>query len=152
MLICCVVGQGGRKKRNQGAPFVCDQELKKGNLALAKNHERGLPVRVIRGHMGGSGSNGPGFLGYSYDGLYTIVSYEFSEGMNGFKVFKYTMERLEGQPPIPPCIPGCTSHHWNTARRAIAALPLQAVDPTVDVKPICMQVMEPPVEMKQICI
>lgn len=151
MLVCYAVGQGGRKKRNQQAPFVCDQELKKGNLALAKNYERKLPVRVIRGHMGTS-SSGPGFLGYSYDGLYSIVSYEFSDGINGFKVYKYTMERLEDQPPIPPCITGCTSHPWNTARGAMAALPLQVVDPTVDVKPICMQVMDPPVEIKQICI
>lgn len=145
------VGQGGRKKRNQQAPFVCDQELKKGNLALAKNYERKLPVRVIRGHMG-AGNSGPGLLGYSYDGLYMISSYEFSDGINGYKVFKYHMERLEDQPPIPPCIAGCTAHAWNTSRGAMAAKPLQVKDPNEDVKPVFLQVIDPPVEIKQICI
>lgn len=138
--------------------------LKRGNLALAKNFERKLPVRVIRGHMGSN--HGPGsFLGYSYDGLYMISSYELTTGISGFKVYRYTMERLEDQPPIPPCIPGCAAHGWNTARKAMRAVPLQAKDPTQqepqDVKPaICMApppqvVMDPPPhvpEMKQICI
>jgi len=139
---------------------VSDQKLTKGNLALVKNFERKLPVRVIRGHFG-VGPNG--FLGYSYDGLYTISEYELGDGINGFKVFKYLMERLEDQPPIPPCIAGCTAHAWNTLRKAPANVaPLQAMDPDVDVKPICMQdppvdvkpifMQEPPVEMKQICI
>ncbi|KAG0614600.1 hypothetical protein M758_6G189400 [Ceratodon purpureus] len=133
-------GQGGRKKRNQGAPFVCDQELKKGNLALAKNYERKLPVRVIRGHSV-LGNSGPGVLGYTYDGLYMITNYEFSVGLNGFKVYKFSMERLEGQPPIPPCIGGCTAHAWNTARGALGALPLQVMDPgpvEEDVKQLCI--------------
>lgn len=160
------VGQGGWKgryqKRNQGAPvIVCDQELKKGNLALAKNHARNVPVRVIRGHRLSAA-----FLGYSYDGLYSIVSYEFSEGINGFKVYKYTMARVEGQPPIPPCIKGCTSHPWNTASSTPS--PLQAVDhvkpnlfqlemkpvfmetPVTEMKPMFMQgLREPRVEVKQ---
>lgn len=131
-------GQGGRKKRNQGAPFVRDQELKKGNLALAINYERKLPVRVIRGHSI-LGNSGPGVLGYTYDGLYMITNYEFSLGFNGFNVYKYSLERLEDQPPIPPCIADCTAHEWNKARGALRALPLQIMDPPVeeDVKQLC---------------
>ena len=119
---------------------MCDQELKKGNLALAKNHERKLPVRVIRGHSI-LGNSGPGVVGYTYDGLYMITNYEFSLGLNGFNVYKYSLERLAGQSPIPPCIAGCTAHEWNKARGAMGALPLQVIDP-------------PPVEedVKQLCI
>lgn len=127
MCICCVVGHGGRKKHNQAAPVVCDQVLKKGNLALYNNYERKLPVRVIRGHSV-LGSNGPGLLGYTYDGLYRITGCKFNLGLDGFKVFKYSLQRLEDQLPIPPCIAGCTAHEWNNAR-APGAVPLQQMDP-----------------------
>uniref|UniRef100_A0A7I4D1Z7 YDG domain-containing protein n=1 Tax=Physcomitrium patens TaxID=3218 RepID=A0A7I4D1Z7_PHYPA len=133
-------GQGGRLKRNQGAPFVCDQKLTKGNLALATNHDRKLPVRVIRGHSDLTNKS-TSLLGYTYDGLYVITQYEYSTGMNGFKVYKFTMQRLDGQPPIPPCLPGCTAHSWNDAKGALSAQPLQVVAPVpmdeVDVKQIC---------------
>lgn len=121
---------------------MCDQELKRGNLALTQNYERQLPIRVIRGHMGIS-SSGPKFLGYSYDGLYMITSYEFSDGISGFKMYKFNMERLENQPAIPRCIPGCTVHDWNTAREPLVAQPRQVMDPINNVKPECMQVVDP---------
>lgn len=112
MWICYVLGHGGCKKWNQGAEY--DQKLKKGNLALAKSWEHKMPVRVIRGHQSNTRAFGPGFLGYSYDGLYTVESFELTQGPNGYKVYKYTMMRLENQPPIAPCMAGCTSHRWNT--------------------------------------
>lgn len=96
---------------------------------MAKNHERDLPVRVIRGHELVERDE---TRGYSYDGRYRVVSYELSDSIKGFKVYKYTMARIENQPPIPPCITGCTSHLCNTAQRAMAAVPLQGVDPNVE--------------------
>lgn len=118
---------------------MCDQELKKGNLALVKNYERKLPVRVIRGHSI-LGNNGPGVQGYTYDGLYTITNYEFSVGMTGFNVYKFSLERLEGQPPIPPCIGDCTAHEWNNVQEALEAVPLKVMAPHVeeDVKQLCV--------------
>ncbi|KAG0601171.1 hypothetical protein M758_11G089600 [Ceratodon purpureus] len=120
-------GQGGRKKHSQASPVVNDQVLKKGNLALSNNRDRKLPVRVIRGHSA-LGSTGAKLLGYTYDGLYRITGYSFSLGLEGFKVYKYSLQRLEDQPPIPPCIPGCTAHEWNNTI-ATGAVPLQEMDP-----------------------
>src|SRR5262245_11113972 len=56
-------GHGGNDP-NTGAQ-VADQVLERGNAALALNHARGLPVRVIRGASGD-----PTFspaTGYRYD-------------------------------------------------------------------------------------
>src|SRR5262245_57814287 len=64
-------GEGGRDP-NTGRQ-VSDQQLKKGNLALAVSHTQGLPVRVIRGPKLKSPYKPAS--GYRYDGLYTVEDY-----------------------------------------------------------------------------
>lgn len=62
-------GQGGRDP-NTGLQ-ISDQELTRGNLALAKSCDAGLPVRVVRG-AGGDPAFSPR-NGYRYDGLYFVT-------------------------------------------------------------------------------
>lgn len=61
----------------------------------------------------GISSSGFKFLGYLYDGLYMIIFYEFSDGISGFKMYKFNMERLENQLVILRCILGCIVYDWN---------------------------------------
>jgi len=123
-------GQGGRSERSHAAPFVEHQKLEKGNKALWSNFQRHVPVRMIRGHANLSSPSNRKVLGYTYDGLYMIVGMDYSLGVGGFKVFKFKMERMEGQPPISPCLVGCTAHPWNDAsQQMVVPAPLQMVEP-----------------------
>jgi len=61
-------GHGGRE--NGSTKQVTNQELVRGNMALALNSKIGLPVRVIRGYHKGS-NHGPK-EGYRYDGLFSL--------------------------------------------------------------------------------
>lgn len=131
-------GQGGRSERTQTAPFVEHQKLEKGNKALVSNFDRSVPVRMIRAHANISHASNKKLLGYTYDGLYRIVNWEFSMGLSGFNVYKFSLERLENQPRIPACLAGCTAHPWNDRTDAVAAEPLQFIEPDddMDVKQI----------------
>lgn len=87
-------GQGGlcgRTKESQ------DQKLQRGNLAMSNSYHLKLPVRLIRGHKEQKSMTG---IMYSYDGLYQIVDMNYVVGVNGKKVYKFTMHRLPGQAPI----------------------------------------------------
>jgi putative restriction endonuclease len=82
-------GEGGRDP-NSGRQ-VADQQLVLGNKALAENHLNGIPIRVHRGkaHF----PNMPeGFL-YRYDGLYRVASYWQEPGRDGFKIWRFRLER-----------------------------------------------------------
>ena len=68
---------------------VADQEFARGNLALAKNADEGLPVRVIRG-AGGDASHSPD-AGYRYDGLYAVERYWHEVGRSGYRVWRYRL-------------------------------------------------------------
>lgn len=61
-------GQGGRDQGTGRQVF--DQTLTLGNLALAKSHAEGLPVRVTRGHQHRSRFSPA--TGYAYAGLYRV--------------------------------------------------------------------------------
>ncbi|GBM47236.1 E3 ubiquitin-protein ligase UHRF1 [Araneus ventricosus] len=100
-------GEGGRDLRGtktnpknlRTAPQSKDQLLEKGNLALARNVESGLPVRVLRGYK--LRSNYAPEEGYRYDGLYKVVKYYMTTGLSGFKVYKFHLERIKEQAPAP---------------------------------------------------
>ncbi|KAJ3124848.1 hypothetical protein HK098_000836 [Nowakowskiella sp. JEL0407] len=100
-------GQGGRDlkgtkddpKNLRTAPQSKDQELKGGNLALKVSFENQNPVRVIRGYK--LDSVFAPLSGYRYDGLYKVAKFWQDTGLSGFKVYKYALVRLPGQPPIP---------------------------------------------------
>ena len=52
---------------------IADQQLRRGNLGLARSHLDGLPVRVIRGHEGDPAYSPAS--GYRYDGLFRVAEY-----------------------------------------------------------------------------
>ncbi|KAK2175050.1 hypothetical protein NP493_751g00010 [Ridgeia piscesae] len=100
-------GEGGRDlkgtknnpKNLRTAPQSKDQVLTRGNLALSKSVETGLPVRVIRGYK--SRSAYAPEEGYRYDGLYQVERFWYTTGMSGFGVYKFVLTRLKDQPPPP---------------------------------------------------
>ena len=84
-------GHGGQDGRGRQ---VRDQEVTdSGNAALKISFEEQLPVRVIRGSSGDpkwSPSSG-----YRYDGLYLVSRFWEAYGLDGYKVCRYLLERLE---------------------------------------------------------
>ena len=86
-------GEGGNDP-NTGAQ-VADQQLSRGNLALVRNFEEGVPVRVVRGPQHRS-IYAPA-SGYRYDGLFRIDRYWEDRGKDGFRIFRY---RLEAADPL----------------------------------------------------
>ncbi len=127
-------GQGGRPDRSQSSQVTVDQKYEKGNRALCMNYDRGLPVRLIRAHSSGGGPSAKGkTIGYTYDGLYRIIHREHSPGSSGTLVYKFGLERIGNQPPIPPCLIGCTEHAWNFREIDLAPIPLQVSAPIEEV-------------------
>ncbi|XP_035205867.1 E3 ubiquitin-protein ligase UHRF1-like isoform X2 [Stegodyphus dumicola] len=100
-------GEGGRDlkgtkanpKNLRTAPQSKDQVLERGNLALVRNIEKKLPVRVLRGYK--LKSEFAPEEGYRYDGLYRVIGYYSTTGLSGFNVYKFRMERIEDQEPPP---------------------------------------------------
>lgn len=84
-------GQGGQDARKKQ---VADQELTRGNLALAISEERGLPVRVIRG-AGGDPKHSP-TSGYRYDGLFVVTQHWQEPSVDGPLVWRFILEKIEG--------------------------------------------------------
>lgn len=100
-------GQGGRDP-NTGQQ-IADQDLTRGNAALAVSHSQGSPVRVIRGPK--LRSQFAPAAGYRYDGLYFVERYWEDVGRSGFRIWRYRLRRDDGtrapwQPPaMPPAGP-----------------------------------------------
>ena len=85
-------GQGGNVMNTDKEPE--DQKLERGNLALKNSmHERN-PVRVIRGTESSDGRT------YIYDGLYLVVKCWQDYGPHGKLVFKFQLDRIQGQPEL----------------------------------------------------
>ena len=82
-------GQGGNDPGHQRQ--IADQELTRGNLALARSWDEGLPVRVTRGWREPSGF-GPK-SGYRYDGLYYVERYWQDRGKSGFRIWRFRLVR-----------------------------------------------------------
>ena len=64
-----------------------------GNAGLKLSFEEQLPVRVIRG-SGGDPKWSP-TSGYRYDGLYLVSRFREAHGLDGYKVCRYLLDRLE---------------------------------------------------------
>ena len=82
---------------------VADQELTKQNLAIVRNEDNGIPIRVVR--------KNPKTQRYSYDGLYRVVSHWHERGKDGFRIQRFRLESIlldpaglgdEGATPLPP--------------------------------------------------
>ena len=89
-------GEGGRDPNRGGQ--IADQQLTRGNLALAVSHTQGLPVRVVRGPKLTSPYAPTG--GYRYDGLYAVEDYWEDRGKAGFVIWRFRLRRSQGQPAI----------------------------------------------------
>lgn len=96
-------GEGGRDP-SRGVQ-IADQQLTRGNLALAKSAAEGLPVRVIRGPKLKSPYAPAG--GYRYDGQYAVEDYWQDRGKSGFLIWRYKLRRNDSQPAlgVPPAVP-----------------------------------------------
>lgn len=94
-------GEGGQDATTKKQ--VKDQTLTKGNLALARAEERGVPVRVIRGH-GGDKRYSPS-SGFRYDGLYVVTGHSLEPSPDGPLIWRFQLEASDGGTdwePVPP--------------------------------------------------
>ena len=82
-------GMGGRDELS--GKQIADQELARGNIALALNKNEGLPVRVSRG-AGHSSPLSP-VSGYQYAGLYWVDDFWHEVGRDGFKVWRFRLTK-----------------------------------------------------------
>lgn len=87
-------GAGGRDE-NTGKQ-IADQELITTNLALARSHLEGYPVRVSRSlkHKDPKSK----VKGYEYSGLYRVDDYWREKGRSGFYVWRYRLIACDAQP------------------------------------------------------
>lgn len=93
-------GHGGRHP--DSGKQIENQELKRGNLALAISELNGYPVRVIRGanHL----SNLSPKVGYKYDGLYQVDDHWREQGKSGFFVWRFRLVKIQGDEITPQLI------------------------------------------------
>jgi putative restriction endonuclease len=85
---------------------VSDQQMTKGNRALAISGDRGLPVRVVRG-AGGDPAHSPS-SGFRYDGLFYVDQSWEEIGKSGFNICRFRLvaepqtNATTNPPPAPP--------------------------------------------------
>lgn len=88
-----------------------DQTLTGHNAALVTSHRLGLPVRVVRGapRTRRAVTDNPHIVwqppprGYRYDGLYLVTRYWPDTGTDGYRVWRFALERLpDGEPLAAP--------------------------------------------------
>lgn len=84
-------GEGGRDS-NTGLQ-IADQELIKGNLALAKSKHAGKLVNVIRGYQHKSKYSPK--AGYAYAGKYIITDYSSKIGKSGYIIYTFRLVSAE---------------------------------------------------------
>ena len=78
---------------------VADQDLTHQNLALARNEDEGIPVRVVR-------KDSVSGL-FRYDGLYRVVRHWHEVGRDGFRIQRFRLERMLVEPDrSPPALSG----------------------------------------------
>jgi putative restriction endonuclease len=89
-------GHGGNDP--ESGRQVGSQTLHRGNRALARSCQDGLPVRVIRGHRLKSSFSPE--IGYEYSGLYRVDSFWRARGVSGYDVWQFRLEKLDEIPVI----------------------------------------------------
>ncbi|KAF9078272.1 PUA-like domain-containing protein [Rhodocollybia butyracea] len=95
-------GTGGQEDSfAKPGPQVEDQTFDHPlNASLYISYERGIPIRVIRGHSD-SVYAAPEKGTYRYDGMYKVTKAYMDKSANGYAVCRFHLERVSGQPPIP---------------------------------------------------
>lgn len=126
-------GHGGNIYNRRAGKQEKDQELERGNLALAKSLQHGSEVRVIRGlkdlaHLTGKV--------YVYDGLYKIQCSWSEMGKAGHNVFKYKLVRLPGQPAA--FLVWKLIQQWKDGAVARAGCITQDMTSGFENKPVCV--------------
>ncbi|VVA93292.1 unnamed protein product [Arabis nemorensis] len=95
-------GQGGNvlkgTKKGQRDLEPKDQQLVRGNLALANSKVNKNPVRVIRGRKKTASSGDAN--NYVYDGLYLVEEFWSETGPHGKLVYQFRLRRIPGQPEL----------------------------------------------------
>jgi putative restriction endonuclease len=113
-------GEGGRDEKTGNQ--IADQQLVRGNLALAKSKHQNTLVNVIRGFNHKS-SYSPK-TGYRYAGKYVVTEYWEKTGKSGFKIYRYRLEALDvvqtaTQAEMPKLELPATERRTYTAQRVV---------------------------------
>ncbi|MBX2797033.1 MAG: YDG/SRA domain-containing protein [Myxococcales bacterium] len=87
-------GEGGHDP-NTGRQMA-DQELKGGNLALARSADTGIPVRVIRQVARRTRHSASK---YRYDGLFKVTDCWHVKSQHDLLVYRYRLLRLDDATP-----------------------------------------------------
>lgn len=87
-------GEGGRDINTTRQ--IRDQEIAGGNAGLVESCLKGYPVRVIRGSQLRNAFAPT--QGYRYCGLYTVQSYWLEEGIDGFRIIRFRLEKIHASP------------------------------------------------------
>ncbi|KAI3991515.1 hypothetical protein MKX01_017134 [Papaver californicum] len=119
------IGQGGNDYKGK-CRQTHNQVMARGNLALKKNYEQEVSVRLIRGHT--SEDWKPGRT-YTYDGLYKVIEYWAEKGASKFTVFKFHLNRIEGQPPLTTKQVWLVCHDISGGQEAIPIPATNLIDP-----------------------
>ncbi|MCA2227738.1 YDG/SRA domain-containing protein [Nonomuraea aurantiaca] len=106
-------GHGGRDADTRRQ--VSDQELSDpGNAGLVRSELEGLPVRVVRGRNPDS-PHAPA-SGLRYDGLFRVESHGAKVGIDGFRIWQFTLVKLPDEasttatpPPLQSTLDGVTN-------------------------------------------
>jgi len=114
-----ITGQGGQDLNTKKQ--VADQELKRGNTALAANKSLGLPVRLIRGSN--ARSQYAPITGYRYDGLSRVDEYWRDTGRSGFTIWRYRLVQ-EDDPVLtaPPEFPSGNEQSGTRISRVVRVI------------------------------
>ncbi|KAJ3375839.1 hypothetical protein GGF31_003044 [Allomyces arbusculus] len=113
-------GTPGNQKNLRTAPQTFDMPLNDTNASLVKSKETGKPIRVIRGYK--SGFEFAPQNCYRYDGLYQCTDWTREPGSTGYLVYRFTLERLEGQTPFADLPRAMDSVKWRELEAEIRAL------------------------------
>lgn len=84
-------GEGGRD--DSSGSQVADQQLIRGNLALAKSKHQSSPINVIRGFS--HKSNYSPKAGYQYAGKYLVTDYWYEIGRSGYRIYRFRLEAMD---------------------------------------------------------
>lgn len=106
-------GEGGRDPDT--GKQVADQQLVKGNAALATSVRTRNPIRVLRGSTK---------TGYTYGGLFQVVDYWRAKGKSGFMIWQYRLlacDSLTTIDPDEPTGPPAPQGNANPRRRVSPA-------------------------------
>lgn len=111
---CPYTGAGMNDLLHTGRQYA-DQSISENasNRAMAAACDLGLPIRVVRGAPDKDSFSGKV---YTYDGLYLVESYHLVVGKSGYKVARFDLVRLDGQPPVTSA-----SVHFKQSRSALPA-------------------------------